>query len=48
MPRIRRFTITLTGDDLARWLALAKELDLTLEQLVKEAVDLVYARRSTR
>lgn len=54
-PRRRRrrdditvFTIELTGPDLVRWHSIAQELGLTFEQLVKEAVDLVYARRSTR
>lgn len=50
MPRPRRvrFSILLTDPDLARWEALAKQLRLNLEQLVRESVELAYARGATR
>lgn len=48
MPRRKRFQITLTGLDLLRWHQLAARQGVTLEQLVKEAVELAWVRGATR
>lgn len=42
------FSITLSGADLVRWHALAKRQGITLEQLVKESVEMAIARQASR
>jgi hypothetical protein len=42
------FTVTIDGLELVRWHELAQQLGLTLEQLVRESVELAWARGSTR
>lgn len=42
------FTIALTGVELVRWHELARKQGLSLERLVKESVELAWARGSTR
>jgi hypothetical protein len=43
-----RLEIMLTGDDFERWRDAADRQSLTLEQLVRESVELAMARGSTR
>jgi hypothetical protein len=43
-----RIHIKLTGDDYERWREAADRQALTLEQLVRESVELAIARGSTR
>ena len=42
------FTVTLDGVDLIRWHALAQQQGISLEQLVRESVELAIARGSSR
>lgn len=42
------FSITLTGLELIRWHELARRRGISLEQLVRESVELAWVRGSTR
>ncbi len=42
------FTITINGAELIRWHNLAQKQGVSLEQLVKESVELAWVRGSTR
>ena len=42
------FKITIDGVDLIKWHSLAKQQGISLEQLVRESVELAIARGSSR
>lgn len=47
-PKPITFQITLSGPEATSWPAFAESRGLTLEQLVREAVELVMLRGATR